>query len=194
MFWRRVRSMEEDGRYVEMHQKWGDRVQSRMFRFYQFQALGAVLFALPMLLAGYNDQPLGWLDLIGVLVFIISIVGESIADRQLHHFRNTPDNKGKVCQIGLWKYSRHPNYFFEWMHWWAYFLLGLGATWGLLNLAFPMLMLFFILFVTGIPPTERQALKSRGKAYREYQRRTNAFFPWFTKPAILPQPSIREDS
>ncbi len=193
----RVLSMPEDGRYQEMHEKWGDQLQKKMFAFYQFQAFGAVLFATPMLVAAYNPAPLGWLDYLGVAVFVVAFVGELVADYQLHRFRKNPQNKGKVCRAGLWNYSRHPNYFFEWLHWWSYFLLALGSPWGWLNLIFPLAMLYFILFKTGIPPTERQALKSRGDAYREYQRTTSAFVPWFPKnsdkPAGVSQP-VKEPS
>jgi steroid 5-alpha reductase family enzyme len=80
-----------------------------------------------------------------------------------------------VCRAGLWRYSRHPNYFFEWVHWWAYVLIGHAAPLTLLG---PAAMLLFLFRVTGIPYTERQALKSRGEQYREYQRTTSRFVPW----------------
>ena len=177
--WQRVRSEPEDGRYVELKRKWGERAQVKMFRFYQFQAFGAVLFALPMLLAARSAAPLGWLDAIGVMIWVIALVGETIADRQLSTFKANPANRGQVCQTGLWRYSRHPNYFFEWLHWWSYACFALTAPWGWLAVIGPLAMLHFIVNVTGIPPTERQALRSRGEAYRQYQRSTSAFFPWF---------------
>ncbi|QDT41863.1 3-oxo-5-alpha-steroid 4-dehydrogenase [Gimesia alba] len=177
IFWR-VLTMPEDGRYQTLKEKWGTAAQSRLFWFYQFQAIGSLLFALPMLIAAQGTAPLGAFDFLGMGIWIVAIVGELMADRQLARFRAKTENKGHVCQEGLWNYSRHPNYFFEWLHWWSYVGLAVAAPWGWLTILGPLLMLHFILNVTGIPPTEAQALKSRGDAYREYQRTTNAFFPW----------------
>ena len=109
-----------------------------------------------------------------------------LADRQLSAFRMNPANRGQVCRQGMWRYSRHPNYFCEWLHWWAYVLLAVGAAGGWLNVLGPVLMLYFLHKVTGIPPTEAQALKNRGEAYREYQRTTSIFFPWPPKKGALP--------
>ena len=92
-----------------------------------------------------------------------------------------PANKGEVCQVGLWKYSRHPTYFFEWLHWWAYVLLAILAPFGWLTIIAPIAMWIFLNRVTGIPLTEKQAVKSRGEKQRNYQRTTSAFFPWFPK-------------
>ena len=135
------------------------------------------MFAAPVLLASLNPEPLGVLDILGGVIWFIALTGETIADRQLDRFRKNPDNRGQVCQDGLWRYSRHPNYFFEWLHWWSYVLIAIGAPWGWLTIIGPLAMLFFVTRVTGIPPTEAQALKSRGEAYRRYQQTTNAFFP-----------------
>ena len=179
--WVRVRGMPEDGRYHAMKEKWGEQAQARMFLFYQFQALACLLFSLPMLIAILNPQPIGWLDYLGVAIALLAIAGESLADWQLHRFRKQSANQGQVCRDGLWNFSRHPNYFFEWLHWWAYVLFSITYPLGWLNILGPLAMLFFILRVTGIPPTEAQAIKSRGDAYREYQKTTSAFFPWFPK-------------
>jgi steroid 5-alpha reductase family enzyme len=179
----RLRRMPEDGRYSELKASWGDQADQKMFRFYQFQAFAAILFAIPMLIAARNPSALGILDFIGIVIFLIAIGGEALADRQLDHFRQNPANKGKVCQDGLWKFSRHPNYFFEWMHWWSYVLLAITGPWGWVTILAPLSMWHFIVNVTGIPPTEKQALKSRGAAYRRYQQTTSAFFPWFPKSA-----------
>ena len=177
--------MPEDGRYSTLKKDWGEAAQWKMFRFYQFQALGSVLFALPMLIAAQSSSALSLLDFAGALIWFVAIVGETIADRQLARFRAASANRGKVCRVGLWNYSRHPNYFFEWLHWWSYVCFAINAPLGWLTVLGPMTMLYFILYVTGIPPTEAQAIKSRGDAYREYQRTTNAFFPWPSKPRRL---------
>lgn len=176
---RRLFRLPEDGRYVKLRQQWGDQAQRNLFLFFQVQAFWAVLFAVPMLVASQNDAPeLGLLDALGVVVWLIAVIGETIADRQLANFRQNPANRGQVCRAGLWYYSRHPNYFFEWVHWWAYVAIGISGPHGWLTLFGPALMLFFLLKVTGIPPTEAHALASRGDAYRDYQRTTSVFFPW----------------
>jgi steroid 5-alpha reductase family enzyme len=184
--WQRFHRLAPDGRYLQLKQQWGELAEWRMFRFYQMQALGMVLFSGPIMLGLLNPNPLGLLDGLAVLVGVLSIVGESQADWQLSRFRMDPQNRGQVCRAGWWRYSRHPNYFFEWLHWWAY--VGFAWTWwpwGLVALAGPLAMWFFLTRVTGIPHTEAQSLKSRGDAYRRYQQTTNAFFPWFPKEVSL---------
>jgi steroid 5-alpha reductase family enzyme len=175
---RRVLRLPEDGRYQKLRQEWGDDTQWKLFWFFQVQAVWSVLFAAPMLVAASNPQPFGILDVLGAAVWVVAVSGEWIADRQLARFRTNPANRGRVCRDGLWRYSRHPNYFFEWVHWWAYVLIGWTGPYGWLTLMGPALMLFFLFKITGIPPTEANALASRGDAYREYQRTTSVFFPW----------------
>ena len=175
---RRVVGEEEDGRYRALREKWGDRAQARLFLFFQAQAIFAVTFALPMLLAAENPAPaLAWYDFAGAALFVLALLGESIADRQLARFRADPSTRGRVCRDGLWAFSRHPNYFFEWLHWFAYVLIGFSGPSGWLTLFGPAVMLFFLLRVTGIPPTEARAVASRGEAYRKYQREVSVFFP-----------------
>jgi steroid 5-alpha reductase family enzyme len=175
--WQRVASEREDGRYRRLRDEWGASFQSKLFGFFQVQALWAVMFAAPMLAAARNAAPLGWLDALGVLIWLVALAGESIADRQLARFRANPGNRGQVCREGLWRYSRHPNYFFEWLHWWAYVFLAIGSPLWWLPILGVVVMFLFLTRVTGIPPTEAQALRSRGDAYRAYQQTTNAFFP-----------------
>lgn len=176
--YRRVTGETEDGRYRQVRQQWGERTQLFLFFFFQLQAFWSVLFAFPLLIAARNASPaLGWKDVLGILIWLIAIAGEGIADRQLARFRTNPQNHGKVCAEGLWRYSRHPNYFFEWVHWWAYVVIGIAAPQGWLTLLGPIMMLGFLFKITGIPPTEAQALRTRGEAYREYQRTTSVFFP-----------------
>jgi steroid 5-alpha reductase family enzyme len=178
----RVLGKPEDGRYQTLRLKWGNRAQSRFFVFFQLQALVDVIFSLPYLVAMTNPAPgLGTWDLAGVLVWVVAVAGETVADRQLAAFRADPANRGTTCRVGLWRTSRHPNYFFEWLHWWAYVLLAVGSPWWALTLVGPALMLFFLFKVTGIPATEAQALASRGEDYRDYQRTTSVFVPWFPK-------------
>jgi len=169
---------EEDGRYQAMREHWGPRTDFRLLWFFIAQALIAWLFALPAwVLANDPGSALnGWV-LAGVGIWLVSLAGESIADRQLARFRADPADRGAVCKVGLWRYSRHPNYFFEWLHWFAWPLAAMGAPNQWIAWAGPVVMLAFLYRVSGIPYTERQALKSRGEAYREYQRTTSAFIP-----------------
>lgn len=176
--YRRVRSPGEDGRYRTLRAKWGAAARGRFFVFFQAQGVLVALLSIHFLLAMIaSDAALGLADALGVAVWMIAIGGEAVADRQLDRFRSDPVNRGRVCRVGLWRYSRHPNYFFEWVHWLAYVPFAWGTPllpWMALA---PAAMLFFIVFVTGIPPTEAQSLKSRGEAYREYQRTTSVFIP-----------------
>ena len=129
--------------------------------------------------AARNASPLGIWDILGTTVWLIAVGGESVADRQLARWRAQPDNRGKTCRAGLWRLSRHPNYFFEWIHWWAYVCLAIGTPWVWVALAGPVVMLLFLYKITGIPYTEARALASRGEDYARYQRTTSAFIPWF---------------
>lgn len=185
----RVRTEPEDGRYGALRARWGARFQPLLFAFYQAQAALAVLLSLPFLVL-CRAEPAGWRvqDLGALLLWLAALVGEGLADRQLRAFRARPENKGRTCRAGLWGLSRHPNYFFEWLHWLVYPLLGLGLELGWTLWFAPALMLYLVLRVTGVPPTEEQALRSRGDDYRRYQRTTNAFFPGPRKSA--PEPLV----
>ncbi len=179
---RRVSREAEDGRYRRMREEWGPAADRRLFVFFQVQALWAMMFALPMLGAASNAAPIRWPDYLGIAIWLLSLSGETLADRQLAAFKADPRNRGAVCRTGLWRYSRHPNYFFEWLHWWAYVCLAWQSPLWWPPLAGVVVMYLFLTRVTGIPPTEAQALRSRGDAYREYQRTTSAFFPWRSFP------------
>ena len=110
--------------------------------------------------------------------------GETLADLQLSRHRADTANKGKTCRTGLWRYSRHPNYFFEWLHWWSYVFLGLGSVWWYLAPSAAVFMLFLLFFVTGIPYTEQRSIASRGQDYIDYQKETSVFIPWFPKREV----------
>lgn len=178
----RVLSGHEDGRYVALINHWGKNAMSRLFWFYQLQALFIFLFALPFYpIVMDPDVNMSIWDIIALLVWAVAVAGESIADNQLARWRANPENKNRTCNKGLWRYSRHPNYFFEWMHWWTYVLMGAGAPLFWLTLLGPVLMFLFLYRITGIPYTEAQALRKRPEDYARYQRTTSAFFPWFPK-------------
>ena len=181
----RVLGSEEDGRYRRMREHWGQRAALNFFPFFQAQALFIALFCVPFLSVAFNARPAltPW-DLLAIAVFSVSVVGETAADRQLRRFRRNPANRVKACRDGLWRFSRHPNYFFEWLHWWTYVLLGVGSPWWADTHLGPVLMLQFLFRLTGIPYTEQQALVTRGSDYREYQRTTSVFIPWFPKRSL----------
>jgi steroid 5-alpha reductase family enzyme len=172
----------EDRRYAELRRSWGMHSNRNMFGFFEMQALLLAVLSVPALLICLNSQPdLQPLEWAGVVLWIVALSGESAADRQLQRFKANPANRGAVCQVGLWRYSRHPNYFFEWMVWVSYLIFALAAPFGWISIYCPALMLYFLLRVTGIPMTERLSLESKGAPFAEYQRRTSAFVPWFPK-------------
>lgn len=172
---------EEDIRYSLLRKEYGDRATFKMWRFFVYQAFSNVLLAFPFAMMFWNDRiSIFWLGP-GALIWLVAFLGESIADNQLRKFKSDPKNDGKVCQQGLWYYSRHPNYFFEWLIWVSYFLMALTVSWGWLSILCPLLMYFLLNKVTGIPMLEELSIKSKGAAYLEYQRTTSPFFPWFKK-------------
>ena len=181
--WHRVRSEPEDGRYRYLREHWQGH-QGKFFLFFMAQALLVVLFALPFAAAARSPVDAAWPWIVlAVAIWVGSVAGEAIADRQLARFRADPANRGRTCREGLWRYSRHPNYFFEWLHWFAYVLLAVGSPIAWLAWSGPVVMYVFLRWISGIPYTEAQALRTRGDEYREYQRTTPMLFPWFPKSA-----------
>lgn len=169
-------SSPEEGRYVELRRTWGANASRNFFVFFQAQAaLAGVLssaFVVPFLVPVEHV----WLVWIGVAISVIGIVGETVADAQLARFKRS--NKSKVCDVGLWSWSRHPNYFFEWCVWLGYAVHGLAfGAWGLIAIVGQAIIVGSIFGVTGIPPTEKQAIRSKGDAYRAYQGRVSRFVP-----------------
>jgi steroid 5-alpha reductase family enzyme len=168
----------EDGRYRYLRAYWGAGAKAWFFVFFTLQSLLVVLFALPFVpIAAHPRAGFAWWEWGAVALWLLCIAGEVLADRQLRRFRSDPAHRGRTCRTGLWGWSRHPNYFCEWLHWWAYVLLAAGAPGWWLSLAGPAAMYVFLRYLTGIPHVERQALQSRGDDYRDYQRRVNVFFP-----------------
>jgi len=178
--WRdRIWKQPEEGRYVTLRKQWSPHPDRAFFIFFQAQALAAVVLSLPFALAARAPQAFpAVFDLVALGLVVIGVVGETVADRQLVAFKKDPGSRGRTCRSGLWRYSRHPNYFFEWILWCGFGVLGLAGPWGWIGLAAPALMIYTIVFVTGIPPTEAQAVASRGEDYRSYQRTTSPFVPW----------------
>jgi steroid 5-alpha reductase family enzyme len=169
---------EEEGRYKQLRKEWAPNANAKFFVFFQMQALSNVFLAIPFFIIALNPDPqISIVEYIGATLWLIAIIGEGLADWQLQHFNKNPANKGKVCQYGLWNYSRHPNYFFQLMLWISVFIFALGSPYGWISIVCPLTIGFLIFKVTGIPMTEEQAIRSKGDAYREYQRTTSVFVP-----------------
>ncbi len=178
----RNRATGDDPRYSQLIADAGDDAPRRMFWFLQSQAAVGVLLALTIAVAAHNPSPgLRPQDYAGVMIAGAALCGEALADRQLRIFRADPKNRNAVCDVGLWRWSRHPNYFFEWLYWFAYPVIALDRSGenplGWLTLAAPVVMYWLLVHVSGIPPLEQHMGRTRGAAFRDYQRKTSAFFP-----------------
>jgi steroid 5-alpha reductase family enzyme len=177
----RVARGSEDVRYASIRRSWGRNFQRNMFGLLIVQAsVSAVLAAAILLAAHQPDQRLRATDIIAVLILIGAIVGEAIADGQMKRFKADSGNHGKVCDRGLWAWSRHPNYFFEASLWVAFPVMALswGRPWSLLSLAAPITTFLVVRYVSGVPPLEAAMLRSKGDAYRCYQERVSVMLPW----------------
>jgi steroid 5-alpha reductase family enzyme len=176
----RTVALPDDPRYAAFARDWGLDAPRKMFIFLQNQGFGSIPLAFSIFIAArFPDSSLRLQDALGALILIAAIAGEAVADTQLKRFRLDPANQGRVCDIGLWRWSRHPNYFFEWLGWLAYPVIAISPEygWGWASLPAPAFMYWILVHVTGIPPLEAQMLRSRGERYRDYQSRTSAFFP-----------------
>ncbi len=172
----------EDGRYVQLRRDWAANFGPKMFGFFQLQAGSVVLLGSGFFIVCLNPAP-GFhpLELAAAALWLLALGGEALADAQLAAFKRDPARRGQVCAAGLWRCSRHPNYFFEWLVWVAYAVFALGSPHGWIALIGPASILYLLLCVTGIPLTEAQSLRSKGDAYRRYQQTTSAFVPWWPK-------------
>ncbi len=172
----------EDTRYQKMRRDMGSKASFYFLLFFEFQVAVAVILSLPFLISSIDPAPgLRVTEIAAVFLWLISTAGESLADLQLKGFKADPVNKGKVCEAGLWNYSRHPNYFFECLIWVSYFLFAAASPGGIWAVLSPALMIFFITSLSGVPPAEEASIRSRGDAYRRYQKTTSVLIPWFKK-------------
>ena len=177
----------EDTRYQQLRRDWAPNADRRFFWFFQAQALAAVFFSLPFAIVSVNPAPgLGFFEWTGAALWAIGLAGEATADWQLARFKADPTTGGRTCERGLWYYSRHPNYFFEWVIWCGYAVVALGSPFGWLATLSPLSMLYLLFKVTGIPATEAAALRRRGDDYRHYQATTSVFVPWFKRRSRAP--------
>jgi steroid 5-alpha reductase family enzyme len=180
----RVLGRPEDPRYIDLRERQSPVAAGSFFLFFQAQAVLAVLLSAPALIASLNPSPgLAAIEIGAAGLWAVALTGEAIADRQLERFKTRRDTKGRTCREGLWRYSRHPNYFFEWLIWIAYASFAAASPWGGLAFLCPLLIFYLLFRVTGIPATEAQALRTKGDDYRRYQETTSVFVPWFPRGA-----------
>lgn len=173
---------EEEGRYRQLRQEWKEHLHVKFFVFFQMQALSNVVLCLPFFMIALNTNPhISIQEYTGAGLWLLCIIGEGLSDWQLQHFKKDQANKGKVCEYGLWNYSRHPNYFFQLMIWVSVLIFAIPSPYGWLGIICPLSIGYLIFKVTGIPMTEEQSIRSRGEAYKAYQRSTSVFVPWFKK-------------
>ncbi|SCM71448.1 conserved membrane hypothetical protein [uncultured Pleomorphomonas sp.] len=174
---RTLRGGGDDPRYAALRREWGEAAPRRLLLFLETQAIAGWLLALSAAAAAARAGPLGTQDGLGIAIVLIALAGEWQADRTLAAFRR--DRPGEVCDRGLWGWSRHPNYFFEWLFWVGIAVVGVGgAEWRTaLVLVAPVSIYWLLVHVSGIPPLERHMLESRGEAFRAYQARVSPFFP-----------------
>ncbi|MDZ4726424.1 MAG: DUF1295 domain-containing protein [Leptospira sp.] len=189
LYFTRIRTNHpEDKRYANFRKDYGDKVHQKFFtNVFLLQGFLALLLSGPAISASsWNLKIKDGLGsilpiMIGWAFVLIGIIGETVSDNQLHKFVGNQNNKGKVCDIGLWKYSRHPNYFFEWVIWLGIGMIPLRDYISLISLFSPLVMFVLLRFVSGVPFAEKYSLKSKGELFVKYQKTTNAFFPWFPK-------------
>jgi len=176
--WQRNAGKPEDARYRKLRAEWGDGVAEKMLGLFLVQGLISLLLSVAFLLPCLRAGIPGKIALaLAVSTWLSAMIGEGAADQQLRRFMSRPENDGEVCRDGLWRFSRHPNYFFECLHWVAYVPLALGAPWGWLTILTPLLMVVLLLYVSGIPMLEAHLLATR-RGYAEYMRTTSVLIPW----------------
>lgn len=169
----------EDWRYAKFRREWGASADFKMFWFFQFQNLFTLMLsgAAFLTLCFREGTPPAWAMAAAVIIWLVSVIGESVADAQLEAFRRNPANRGAVCRVGLWRYSRHPNYFFECLHWAAYVPLAWGSLPAAATLLAPLVMAFLLMKMSGVPLLEAEMMR-RKPGYADYVRTTSALIPW----------------
>ena len=183
----RTRGKSEDARYADLRREWGEAHAKRLFFFLQAQAVAALPLVAAIVLAANRPGPLDVFDFAGAALLVAGVVGAGVSDYQLARFKADPANKGRICDVGLWSLSRHPNYFFEFLCWCAWPVIAfdpLGYPLGLLAFAAPALMYYLLAHVSGVPPLEAHMARSRPDAFADYQARVPVFFPKLS--AIMP--------
>lgn len=170
---------EEDFRYANWRKAWGKWVHLRaFFQVYMLQGLLMLLIAIPIILINSSSfSRFGFLSIVGLLIWIFGFFFEAVGDYQLRQHMQNNKKKKKIMQSGLWKYTRHPNYFGEMVQWWGLGLMAMSISWW--SLISPLVITFLLLKVSGVPMLEKKW--DDNKEYQKYKQHTNAFFPWFRK-------------
>jgi len=177
----RNRGHAEDWRYKKWRDEWGRMFFLRsFFQVFILQGILLIVNVSPILIVNsQKNVTMTWLDTIGLAIWLIGFIFEAVGDWQLDQFLKDKANRGKVMHSGLWRYTRHPNYFGEVTMWWGIFVIALSSPFGYLGVAGPLVISFLILFVSGIPMTERGM--AGDAAFEAYKKRTSVFIPWFPK-------------
>lgn len=168
----------EDPRYGELREKMGKSANAKMLLVFLFQGAVLAVFSIPLVISlAMAREDIDFLVIVALLLWVVAMLGEAVADLQLAEFVRDAKNRNSTCQVGLWRYSRHPNYFFEWLTSVSFALYVSGLEFGLIAWVSPALLLFLLFYVTGIKPSEEHSLKSRPD-YADYVKRTSVFVPW----------------
>lgn len=177
----RNRGKGEDFRYAQWRREWGKWFLLRsFFQIFMLQGLLLLVIAYPVILTNHSREGgISYLDLVGVVLWITGFFFEALGDSQLSRFKRNPGNKGKIMRYGLWKYTRHPNYFGEALMWWGIFLVALSVQLGWTAIISPLLITFLLLRVSGVTMLEKKYVGN--KEFEDYAKKTSAFFPWFPK-------------
>jgi len=174
----------EDYRYQAMRRRWGSRFPwVSLGTVFLLQATLMWIVSLPVQVTMTVGDGPGWLATVGVALWLVGLSFEAVGDWQLARFKADPANTGQVMDRGLWRYTRHPNYFGDFCVWWGIFLVALTGAEMAWTIVGPVLMAFLLLRVSGVAMLERTISKRR-PGYEEYARRTNAFFPWPPKRPV----------
>ncbi len=184
----RNRGKPEDYRYQEMRERWKTNIVLKsLIRVYIFQGIVIFIVAFPVWFVNISDNPLllnlldfnGIILWIGALIWLIGFFFETIGDHQLRKFKKKPENKGKVMDKGLWKYTQHPNYFGEITQWWGLYVIALAVSFGFISFIGPLFITYMIIKVSGIKLLDKHY--EGDDKYADYKKRTSTFFPWFPK-------------
>ena len=180
----RIKAPHEDPRYNKLRENWGKSAQRNFLILFIGQWALSVILSVTFIPIIANQLSVQISDILGAVIFVSGIIGESIADGTLREYVSRAENRGTICEVGVWRYSRHPNYFFEWMMWLSYPLYAIGADWWALSLIGPCIMYLLLRYVTGVPPLEKRMRASRGVVFDEYAMRVSEFWPRFPKAKV----------
>lgn len=173
----RLLASSEDPRYADLRSEWGEKSTANFFIFFMLQAFLVPVFSTAYLAVANNSSSIGDLDFVAIIVVVVALLGEGIADKQLLQFKKQRKDKKSVCNVGLWSWSRHPNYFFEWLHWLSYPLLAANGSYWWLSLVSPIFMYYLIRNVTGVKPLEARMRTHYRESFLDYEKRVSEFFP-----------------